>query len=159
LFWRRSLAVMDQAETQLETFLSRYLPAVAALGRAAIKRLRARLPACDALVYDNYNALAVGFSPDGKTASGFLSVALYPRWVSLFFLQGAGLPDSESLLKGSGSQVRHIRLEHAEDLDLPAVRALLALAEASAVPPIDQQRSGKLVIKSVSANQRPRRPA
>lgn len=149
---------MDPAEAQLETFLSRYLPAVAALGRAGIKRLRLRLPGCDALVYDNYNALAVGFSPDGRTASGFVSVALYPRWVNLFFLQGAGLKDPDGLLKGEGAQVRHVRLEHAEDLDLPAIRALLAQAEAEAVPPVDPQRCGKLVIKSVSANQRPRRP-
>jgi hypothetical protein len=149
---------MDQAETQLESFLTRFLPSVAALGRATIKRLRLRLPSHDALVYDNYNALAVGFSPDGKTASGIISVALYPRWVNLFFLQGAGLKDPERLLKGSGSQVRHVRLEHAEDLDLPAIRALIAQAEANAAPPVDPARAGRLVIKSVSANQRPRRP-
>ncbi len=149
---------MDPAEAQLETFLSRYLPAVAALGRAAVKRLRLRLPNCDALVYDNYNALAIGFSPNGKTAGGFVSVALYPRWVNLFFLQGAGLKDPDGLLKGEGAQVRHVRLQHAEDLDLPAIRALLAQAEAQAVPPIDPARKGQLVIKSISANQRPRRP-
>ena len=149
---------MEQAEAQLESFLGKYLPGVAALGRAAIKRLRVRFPACDVLVYDNYQALAVGFSPNGKTKSAFMSVALYPRWVNLFFLQGAGLHDPQGLLKGTGSTVRHIRLERAEDLDLPPIRALIAAAEASASPAIDPQWIGVLVIKSVSAKQRPRRP-
>ena len=150
---------MDPAEAQLESFLGKYLPNVAALGRAAIKRLRVRFPACDVLVYDNYQALAIGYSPDGKTKSAFMSVALYPRWVNLFFLQGAGLRDPHGLLKGSGSTVRHIRLERAEDLDLPAIRALILAAEASASPALDPQRTGQLMIKSISAKQRPRRPA
>jgi hypothetical protein len=152
------MAAMDPVEAQLESFLSRYLPAIAALGRAAVRRLRLRLPACDALVYDNYNALAIGFSPDGKTRSAFLSVALYPRWVSLFFLQGAALNDPGGLLKGSGTQVRHLRLEQVEDLEQPAIRALLVQAEKAAVPPIDPDRKGQLAIRSVSENQRPRRP-
>ena len=149
---------MEQPEAQLAGFLARYLPPVAALGRATIKRLRVRFPTCDALVYDNFQALAVGFSPNGKTKPAFVSVALYPRWVNLFFLQGAALPDPEGLLEGSGSIVRQIRLARAEDLDAPAIRALLALAEAAADPPVDPSRTGQLVIKSVSAKQRPRRP-
>jgi hypothetical protein len=150
---------MDPVEAQLESFLSRYVPGIAALGRSAVRRLRARLPTCDALIYDNYNALAIGFSPNGKTAGAFVSVALYPRWVNLFFLQGAGLNDPERLLKGSGAQVRHVRLDHVDSLDLPAIRALLVQAGANAMPPIDPARNGQLVIKSISASQRPRRPS
>lgn len=150
---------MDEAEAQLEAFLAKYLPGVAAVGRAAIKRLRARFPACDALVYDNFQALAVSFSPDGRTGSAFISVALYPRWVNLFFLQGAGLSDPEGQLSGSGTAVRHLRLARAEDLDLPAIRALIDAAEAAAPVHGEAPREARLVIKSVSARQRPRRPA
>ena len=150
---------MDQAEAQLEAFLGRYLPGVAAIGRGAVRHLRARLPGCDVLVYDNYQALAVGFSPDGKTGSAFVSVALYPRWVNLFFLQGAQLKDPEGLLQGAGSIVRHVRLGGIGDLDLPYIRGMIETAIAQALAPYDAQRPGKLVIKSISANQKPRRPA
>ncbi len=149
---------MDAAEAHLEAFLTRYLPDVAAIGRAAINLLRRRLPGCDVLVYDNYQALAVGFSPDGTTANAFLSVALYPRWVSLFFLQGATLADPDGLLTGSGTTVRHIRLGKAQDLDAPPVRVLIRAATAAAKAPYQPLRPGQLVIKSVSARQRPRRP-
>ena len=44
------------------------------------------------------------------------SIAVSPRWVSLFFLQsGTKLSDPKGLLKGSGTKVRHIVLESAED--------------------------------------------
>lgn len=150
---------MDSAEAQLETFMARYLPGVAGTGRAAIKRMRARLPGCDVLVYDNYNALAVSFSPDGTTRSGIVSIALYPRWVSLFFLRGAGLPDPDRLLAGDGPAVRHIVLGSADDLDLPAVRDLIDRALEAAAVKHDPARKGALVIKAISEVQRPRRPA
>ena len=59
-------------------------------------------------------------SPDA-----IFSIAVWPRWVSLFFLQGAGLLDPNRLLKGSGKVARHLVLEDAADLDRPAVQELI----------------------------------
>ena len=150
---------MPTPEAQLATMIARYAPEVASLGTAAIRRLRADLPNAFALVYDNYNALAVGFSPSEKSSHGIFSIALYPRWVSLFFLQGAGLADPDGLLKGSGSTVRHIVLGGIEDFDQPDIRALMETALASAKRPLDPEVQGRLIIKSISAKQRPRRPS
>jgi hypothetical protein len=146
-------------QSQLAGFIARYTPPVRALARAALARLRARLPGAFQLVYDNYNALAIGFGPTERASDVILSIALYPRWVSLFFLHGAHLPDPEKLLKGAGSRVRHIVLESAATLDEPPVRALIAHALARAARPIDSSGRGRVVVKSVSAKQRPRRPA
>lgn len=147
------------AEGQLDSFLDKYTPAVAALGRACLEKMRARLPGAVQLVYDNYNALAVGFGPSERASEAIFSIALYPRWVTLFFLQGAGLADPARLLKGSGKVVRHIVLASAADLDLPAIRELMAQALRRAEAGIDPTVPGRLVIRSVSAKQRPRRPA
>ena len=78
-------------------------------------------------------------------------------WVTLFFLHGAGLSDPDGILAGSGAAVRSLRLARAEDLDHPAIRALIDAAEAAAILP-DPAREGRLVMKSMSARQRPRRP-
>ena len=146
---------MTEAQAQLEAFLAKYTPDVAETGRAAIARMQALLPACDALVYDNYNALAVAFSFDGKTGSAFCSVALYPRWVSLFV--SAKLDDPHGLLEGGGSSLRHHKLRGgASDLDRPEVRALIDQSIARAEPYLVAGRQGHLVIKSISAKQRPR---
>jgi hypothetical protein len=146
-------------EMQLDDFLAKYSPAVEALARAALAKMRTRLPGALELVYDNYNALAIGFGPTERTSDAIFSLALWPCWVSFFFLQGAGLPDPNRLLKGSGKVARHIVLEQADDLDKPAFQELIARALESARTPLDGTGPGRIVIKSVSARQRPRRPA
>jgi len=146
-------------EAQLESFFKKYTPAIAAQGRAIRARMSELLPGAVHIVYDNYNALVIGFGPSERASEASFSIALYPRWVNLFFLQGAGLPDPQKLLKGSGKIVRNIVLKSPEDLDLPPVRALMAAALRRADVGIDPNAPGKLVIRSISAKQRPRRPA
>ena len=150
----------DQSpERQLASFIAKYTPEIGALAQAALAKLRARLPGAIELVYDNYNALAIGFGPTERASDAIFSIALYPRWVSLFFLHGADLPDPQKLLKGSGKVARHIVLKDADVLDKPAVRTLLAQALKRAAKPLDGASTGRIVIKSISAKQRPRRPA
>jgi hypothetical protein len=149
----------DSPENQLDVFLDRYSPPVAALARACLAKMRARLPGAVQLVYDNYNALVIGFGPSERASEAIFSIVLYPRWVTLFFLQGAGLPDPQHLLKGSGKVVRHIVLASAADLDLPPIQDLMAKALRRAEVGIDPGAAGKLVIRSISAKQRPRRPS
>ena len=98
------------------------------------------MPTAVELVYDNYNALTIGFGPSERASEVIVSLALYPRWVSLFFLQGAKLSDPEELLGGSGKQVRHIVLGQSNDLDKPAVEALLAEAIRGARHPTRMRR-------------------
>jgi hypothetical protein len=146
-------------EEQLASFISRYTPEIGDKARAALAKMRALLPGAIELVYDNYNALAIGFSPTERASEVIFSIALYPRWVSLFFFRGADLPDPQKLLKGGGKQVRHIVLESAADLDKPAVKALMDRALERSAKPISSAAPGRIIIKSVSARQRPRRPA
>jgi hypothetical protein len=146
------------AERDLQAFIDRFAPEIATLARACLKKMRAKLPGAAQLVYDNYNALAIGFGPSERASDAIFSIVLYPRWVTLFFLQGAGLPDPNKLLKGSGKVVRHIVLAAAEDLDKPVIQALMTIALNRARAPIDPAAPGSLDIRSISAKQRSRRP-
>jgi hypothetical protein len=144
---------------QLEAFISRFTPEVAACARRALARMRKRLPGAVELVYDNYNALVIGFGPGERASEAIFSIALYPRWVNLFFLDGAALPDPKGLLRGGGKFVRSIVLRDADELDDPEVRKLIDLAVRRAQTPINASSRRRLVIRSISAKQRPRRPA
>lgn len=144
-------------EAQLSGFLAKFNPDVAAIATEARAKMRALLPGATELVYDNYNALAIGYAPREKTSEGVFSLAVYPRWVSLFFLKAQGLRDGSNVLKGSGKVVRHIVLKDASTLDDPAVRELME--QALKLHPIDATNKPSLIIKSISAKQRPRRPA
>jgi hypothetical protein len=145
-------------EKQLDGFIDKYSPEVAALARAILAKMRARLPGAVELVYDNYNALAIGFGPTEKATDAIFSVALWPRWVSVFFLQAAGLADPHGLLKGTGKVARHVVIEEADDLDRPEIEDLIARALQRARVPLEETGEGRIVIKSISAKQRPRRP-
>ena len=143
---------------QLTAFLAKYDPSVAAIAKGALSRLRKRLPGAVELVYDNYNALVIAFSPSSKASEALFSIAVYPRWVNLFFAQGARLPDPGKLLEGSGTKMRHIVLKEAADLQSKEIEALIASALALANHPIDSAQRRQLLIKAVAAKQRPRRP-
>ena len=146
-------------EAQLAGFLAKYTPEIAALAEGALAKMRSYLPGAFELVYDNYNALAIGFGPSDRASEAIFSIALYPRWVSLFFLHGAGLPDPDRLLQGTGTVARHMILKSPATLDEPGVQVLIEQALLSATIPIDPTRPGRLVVKSVSEAQRSRRPA
>jgi hypothetical protein len=143
---------------QLESFLSRYTDDIAGATRQALRHLRRRVPGATEMVYDNYNALAIGFGPSGTPSEVVFSIVAYPRWVTLFFLQGAGLPDPQNLLQGSGVRVRHIVLTTPQVIGSPAVDALIGQALRAAKVAIDPKAKRALVIKSISPRQRPRRP-
>ncbi len=143
---------------QLAGFLAKFTLDVAALGRTAMGKLRRLLPPAIEMVYDNYNFLVVGFSPTDRPSDAVFSVALYARGAGLCFLHGARLPDPHHLLAGEGKQVRHIKLTSAAVLDDPRVKELIAAALKSAPRPFDGTCRRQLVIKSISAKQRPRRP-
>lgn len=147
-------------EQQLEAMLAEFTPDIAARAAEAIARLRARLPTATVMVYDNYNALAVGFMPAMRPSEAIVSIAVFPRWVTLCFLKdGPRLPDPDGLLNGAGNRVRHLRLPEASHLEAPAVAALLDAALSMAEPPMPASGSGPLIIRSISPKRRPRRPA
>jgi Domain of unknown function (DU1801) len=149
-------AASPQAE--LDGFLAKYTPETAAEAVAALERLRPQVPGAVEMVYDNYNALVVGFGATERASEAVLSIAVMPRWVNLCFLVGADLPDPHGLLRGSGSVARHVQLGSAAEVERPEVRELIERAVARSKTPFDPASPGRMVIKSVSAKQRPRRP-
>ena len=146
------------AEAQLASFIAKFTPEVGALAKAIRAAMRKRYPTALELVYDNYNALAIGFAPTEKTSEGIFSIAVFPKWVSLFFLQARGLPDPKKILEGKGSVAKHVVLPSPGKLDNAAVKALMREAVARARVPFDPAGAHRLIIKSISAKQRPRRP-
>lgn len=149
---------MATAQQQLDGFLKKYSPEMEKLGRAAITHLQKRLPGAFVLVYDNYAALAVGFGATAKPSAIPISIALYPKWATLFLMWGATLDDPDGLLEGKGARIRSIRLTGLPMLKSGPIDRLISAAVLQAGWTLDPKAKGQLVIQSVSAKQRPRRP-
>jgi len=147
------------SKKQLDSFLAKFNPEIASQARQALRKMRDRLKGSIEMVYDNYNALAIGFVPNDRPSDAIFSIVLYPNYINLFFLQGAGLPDPHGRLEGTANVVRRIKLESSATLDDPEIISLMNTALNRAKVPLDPKQHHKLVIKSVSAKQRPRRPS
>jgi hypothetical protein len=101
----------------------------------------------------------IGYSSTLRPSDAFFSLVADAHGVRLAFYYGATLPDPSRILMGSGNQNRFVRLESARDLAKPAVEALMGAAIAQGKAPLPGSGRGTLVIRSVSAKQRPRRVA
>jgi hypothetical protein len=138
---------------QLDFFIGRCPPEIAALTRAVLKKLRARLPGAVELVYDKKNALVIGFGPNERPSDALLSVVVYPRWILIYFLQGVALADPNGLLQGVGKVGRHIRLTDAKTLDDPSIRELIDDAVELMETPFPPGQKAKIVIRQTRFGQ------
>jgi hypothetical protein len=151
-------AETPDAERQIKTFIDKFEPAHQKLMRAVRQVLQRRFPTASELVYDNYNFFVIGYSPTERPSDTIVSMAAGSNGVSLCFMQGAQLPDPGKLLLGEGKQTRFIRLDSVEVLARPGVETLIGAALELAKP-LPDSGSGKVIIRSISAKQRPRRSA
>jgi Domain of unknown function (DU1801) len=150
----------SKGEQQLAGFIRKFDSKNAALIRSVRKVLRERLlTANELVVYDNYNYFVIGYCSTERPSDCVLSIAAGANGVGLSFYFGATLPDPHKLLLGSGSQNRFIKIESAAMLARPEVEELIAAAIAQAERPLPGSGRGKLVIRSISKKQKPRRKA
>jgi hypothetical protein len=145
------------AEKQLAAFIRKFSAPDQRLIRAVRDTLRKRFTTANELVYDNYNFFVIGYSPTERPSDAIVSMAARANAVGLCFIHGATLPDPRKLLLGSGKQTRFIRIDSAKVFERPEVEALIAAAIAQAPAPLATAGEAKLIIRSVSAKQRPRR--
>jgi len=146
-----------QAEAQLDSFIDKFEPGVAALLRECRAEVRKLLPTAVEIVYDNYNFFVIGYASTERASDCIVSLAAAANGVGLSFYYGASLPDPSKLLQGSGKQNRFIRLPTVETLRVPAVIELIRKAAEQGKTPLAATGGGHTVIKSISEKQRPRR--
>jgi len=152
-----TLSTHPTVTAQFAAFIAKFSPADQKRIRSLRRALRASLPTANELVYDNYNFFVIGYSPTERPSDVIVSMAARAGGVALCFLHGVRLPDPMKLLLGSGKQTRFIRLNSPQVLQRTEVKALLHAAIAQARVPLLAHCRGKLIVRSVSEKQRPRR--
>src|SRR5689334_13326757 len=145
------------AAAQLKHFIGKFSPAHQTMIRALRRALRKRLPTANELVYDNYNFFVIGYCATERSSDCIVSVVAAANGVGLSFYYGAKLPDPHKLLSGSGNQNRFVRLPSIKVLADPRVRELISAAISQAKTPLAAHGKGKLIVRSISPKQRPRR--
>jgi hypothetical protein len=144
--------------SQLAMLIANYAPEVARAFKVVRRRMRGFVPRGYELLYENYNALGIGYGGGEKSSDVILSIVAYPRWVTLFFFDGANLHDPNSILDGTGKRIRSIRLQSPSDIDRADVRQLISEALAPHAGALAGCPRLTLVIRSIASKRRARRP-
>ena len=88
-------------------------------------------PDANELIYDNYNALAFGWSLTDKLSDTFCSVAVWGnKYVHFGFYWGSKIADPEKMLLGNGNQYRYIKVKTKNDFPKAYIKKLLKEAYA-----------------------------
>jgi hypothetical protein len=136
-------------------FLSAYEPGITALALGVRALVLSEAPAAVELLYDAYSAVSAGYSFTGRPGEAFIHIAAYAQWVNLGFNRGAELDDPDGVLKGSGRQVRHIRISEPADLRKPMVRSFVRAVIAQARRPEGKAAAaGTSVVRAIYAKRR-----
>ncbi|MEO6977176.1 MAG: DUF1801 domain-containing protein [Mucilaginibacter sp.] len=110
-------------------------------------------PESNELIYDNYNAVAFGWSPTDKAGDVFCSIAVARDHVNFGFNRGVDFPDRQKLLIGNGTQYRYFQVRTKDDFPAEYVKDLLAMAYENSVSrqkPVKVPINGQTIVKSIS---------
>jgi hypothetical protein len=116
-------------------------------------------PQANELIYDNYNALAVGWSPTDKVGHTFCSIAVGRTSNNLHFgfYWGSELSDPDKILLGEGNQYRYILVPDKNKFPKVFIKKLLKEAYANSLAKVKDKKqimSGQTIVKSVSEKKR-----
>lgn len=116
-------------------------------------------PTSNELIYDNYNAVAVGWSPTDRVGHIFCSLAIgrTSHNVHFGFYWGAELDDPKKLLIGKGNQYRYILVPDLKKFPKAYIKRLVREAYANSMKKVKdpgQLLQGQTIVKSVSAKKR-----
>lgn len=116
-------------------------------------------PQTNELIYDNYNALAFGWSPTDKVGHTFCSIAVgrTSKNIHFGFYWGSELNDPKKLLMGQGNQYRYILVDSIESFPKRYIKKLIAEAYVNSLSKEKdkgQIKNGLTITKSVSKKKR-----
>jgi Domain of unknown function (DU1801) len=117
-------------------------------------------PDCNELIYDNYNALAFGWSPTDRLGHTFCSIAAgrSSNNVHFGFYWGSQIADPKKILLGEGNQYRYILVKSKDDFPKTYIKKLLKEAHANSLAKVKDKRQlmqGATITKSISSAKRP----
>jgi hypothetical protein len=114
-------------------------------------------PETNELIYDNYNAVAFGWSPTDKAGDVFCSIAVVSDHVNFGFNRGVDIPDPKKILLGDGSLYRFIRVREKEDFPEEYIKHLLEMAYENSIGRMKPSKKvfiGETIVKSISSVKR-----
>jgi hypothetical protein len=119
-------------------------------------------PQANELIYDNYNALAFGWSPTDKVSHTFCSIAVgrTSNNVHFGFYWGTEISDPDKILMGEGNQYRYVLVTDKNTFPKAYIKKLVKEAFANSLAKVKDKKQishGQTMVKSISPKKRERK--
>lgn len=116
-------------------------------------------PKANELIYDNYNAVAFGWSPTDKVGHTICSIAVgrSSNNIHFGFYWGNEISDPRKILLGSGNQYRYILVTDKKKFPKAYIKKLVNEAYANSLSKVKDPKqiiTGQTIVKSISAKKR-----
>jgi hypothetical protein len=116
-------------------------------------------PQTNELIYDNYNALAFGWSPTDKVGHTFCSIAVgrTSKNIHFGFYWGSQISDPKKILLGEGNQYRYILVKKIDEFPKAYIKKLVKDAYENSVSKVKDPKqflNGQTITKSISQAKR-----
>ena len=116
-------------------------------------------PKTNELIYDNYNALAFGWSPTDKVGHTFCSISIFRtnKNIHFGFYWGIELSDPDKILLGEGNQYRYILVTDKNKFPKTYIKKLVKEAYANSLAKVKDKKQllhGQTIVKSISEKKR-----
>jgi len=112
--------------SELREFLYPYDPRVQAIGLGLRRVLLEELAPCHEYIFPMRSKVVLLYgSSERVLADCVCSIAIFRHHATLIFHHGVDLKDTHHLLQVTGKALRHIRVEHLEELDRRELRVYL----------------------------------
>jgi len=116
-------------------------------------------PSCNELIYDNYNAVAVGWSPTDGVGHTFCSIAVgrTSHNIHFGFYWGTEISDPDKILLGEGNQYRYVLVRDKSSFPKVYIKKLLKEAYANSLAKVKDKKQiikGQTIVKSISEKKR-----
>jgi hypothetical protein len=112
-------------------------------------------PTANELIYDNYNALAFGWSPTDRVGHTFCSIAVgrTSKNIHFGFYWGSEIADPEKKLIGDGNQYRYLLVKSKASFPKTYIKKLMKEAYANSLAKVKDSKQlmqGATITKSIS---------
>jgi|GraSoiStandDraft_5_1057265.scaffolds.fasta_scaffold346217_2 hypothetical protein len=116
-------------DADVDRLLGEHPEELQAIERALRATIRAEFP--DAVEQVDFGNKVIAFGRSMRIRGLLFGIIAHRTWVNLQLADGAGLPDPDGVIEGTGKRIRHIKIHSSEEARsrpvVAAIRAQLAI--------------------------------
>jgi hypothetical protein len=140
---------METAEQKIAACLASYDAEIISFAQALRVYLKQETKPAFELAGVSAQSFNIGYGFTTKAWDCYCAIIVYRKHINISLPSGASLSDSEGLLHGTGSRIRHLKIKELKDVQTTAVTKLLGEARTNAFTLVEDGGSDHHGVKTI----------